>query len=102
VIAGLAVLGWLMVDRTDKFMAVGICLLVGILVWPLAVQVQAWSTGHMYFPVMNARYGAPFLPIAAALGAMVATRRGVVPLYQMLAIGGCGLATMALLGLELS
>jgi hypothetical protein len=72
----------------------GLATIVGILGYPMIVQVQVYLQNHEYFPQVNTRYGLTFVPWAVACLAIAASRGRL--LKTTAATVGVGAAVMLL------
>lgn len=74
--------------RRSALWVVGVTLFLSLIAYPIAVEVQIYtSQHHLYFPIVNTRYGFPLIPVAIASLALVAHRRGA----RWIAAGGTGI-----------
>lgn len=74
---GLAAFGWLVMEKGSDWRLVGALLTVGALVWPWAVQMQAFVGSGDYFPRPSPRYGMSMLGVLGAVAAMCASGRSI-------------------------
>jgi len=71
---------WAVLDRNDPWRSVAFTLLIGVLVWPVLVQLQAYMGDvASYFPHPTPRYGLSLIGLIGAAFAMTADRRRAVP-----------------------
>ncbi|HEX5492939.1 MAG TPA: hypothetical protein VFX70_00010 [Mycobacteriales bacterium] len=77
-------MAWVAWARRSTGWLVGAVTLAGLVAYPLVVEVQVYLSSHMYFPVVNSRYGISMEPWAIACLALVIWKRGGL----RLAIGG--------------
>ena len=70
--------------------SLGWLLMVGVVLYPLAVQIQAYGTPGIpqYFPNPTGRYGLALIPGAIACLVMAATKAGYRRLLYLLMIAG--------------
>jgi hypothetical protein len=89
---------WLIFDRNDPYRSAAWITLIVALVWPSAVQLQAYLSFEMYFPQPSVRYGMTILGLVGGLSAMIAHRKRLTHLLIGLAVGGYLCSLLAVLG----
>lgn len=70
---------WIMLDRKDPWRSVAFTLLIGVMLWPVLVQIQAFMGDvPSFFPHVSPRYGVSLIGLLGVSLGMVAVRREVV------------------------
>lgn len=99
VIAGTGLIGLALFRRGRPAWVASGLLLIGIVEYPLFVQLQSYLAG-VYFPGMNDRYGMSLIPLAVGVLALIVERRNLRKTSAVvLALGSVAVLT-ATLGLQ--
>lgn len=98
VAAALAAIPLVVLLRSDRSARdqLGVLCLLGVLAYPLVVQVQAVVTAHTYFPTVTDRYGLSLIPLmVAALALLINAMNRRWAFVGVVSVGGVAMLSGA-------
>lgn len=85
--------------RGSRRWVVGAVTALGLLAYPLAVQLQAYLGSRIYFPAVTGRYGMSMIPWLVLCALLVAARTRLLRTAAALTAFACGIVLVSVFGL---